>query len=373
MELFQAHNQWAKRPDDERFRTIRDLYTATKRYAEQAVEKAGVLVKSLRTQADEGDLILCGENNKARLTNWAFGQLAKFAGAPADYLAKLPATLAAQNVNHGLARRLEDAADKAVNLLVHANGSLLIRAFTSERYSRIWNWEVTERLLEMEARGWIPARPTMQRFVQSGQDAAGRDLLDSAALYASDHDMFAFIMHPDRVIAEPGNPTGLYRGLIAVNSEVGASKIRLLRFLYREMCGNHIIWGAEQVLEMSARHVGNVRDQFSLWDAEVKRYLDSSASDEEFKIAQAKTKRIAGTKEDVLDALFGLSRKLGGISKKALEAGYDIAETHAETDGDPKTYWGMAQGLTRYSQTIPFADQRTDIDTAAGRLINLAF
>ena len=64
-------------------------------------------------------------------------------------------------------------------------------------------------------------------------------------LYASDHDMFAFIASANTV-NEPGNPDGLRRGLVVANSEVGASTLMVLRFLYREMCGNHIIWGAEE-------------------------------------------------------------------------------------------------------------------------------
>jgi len=272
MELFQAHNQWSSRPADQRFATIRALYDAAKGYAVKAVEKEDVRVDSIRTQAQDGEVMLVGQNNVARLTNWAFGQLAAFAGAPAGYLRDLPATLAVQNLNHGLANRLQDAKDKVVNLLIHPNGGLLVRALTSDKYSRIWNYEVAERLLEMESQGWVPATPTFNK-----RD----DGKDDTALYASDHDLFAFITRPDRVLAEPGNPQGLLRGLIAVNSEVGARKLILMRFLYREMCGNHIIWGAQDVIEMSSRHMGDIKGRFASWEAEIKRYMDSSGAQEE--------------------------------------------------------------------------------------------
>jgi len=35
--------------------------------------------------------------------------------------------------------------------------------------------------------------------------------------------------------------------------------------------------------------------------------------------------------------------------------------------------WGFMQGLTRYSQLEPYADARTAIDKAAGRILDFAF
>lgn len=354
MEIFKAHDQWAKRPKDEQFTSIRSLYDATKAYAATAGEKQ-VKIGTLRTEVHEGAVKIFGKGGQpASLTHWSFGQLAARVGAPAGYLRNLPATLAAQNLNHGLAKRLQDDGEAEVNLLFHANGNLLLRALTSDKYSRIWNWEVAERLLDLEAKGWTPATPDI------------RDRGDGRLpLYASDHDMFAFIMRPDRVIREHGNPEGLKRGLIASNSEVGAGKIRLMRFLYREMCGNHIIWGAENVYEMAAAHIGDVRGRFAKWQVEIAKYLDESASDQEAKIQAAQTRRIAGTKDELLDALFG---KRLGISRKALEAGYDAVVP--DEDGDPLTAWGMVQGLTRYSQQTPYADERMEIDKAAGKLLD---
>jgi hypothetical protein len=367
MELFQAHNQWAHRPADQRFQTLASLFEATKGYAAKAVERTDIQLSSLKAIPIDNEVHLTrvGSGVTAQLSHWAFGQVAKFAKAPADFLRELPAGQAVDILN--LRLMLGRAADSTVNMLFHENGGLLVRAFTSDIYSRIWNYEVVERLLEYEAVGWKPATPTFNTF--GGVDAKGLPVEQSTALYASDHDMFAFITHPDRVIKEAGNERGLLRGLIAVNSEVGAAKIKLLKFFYREMCGNHIIWGAEDVVEMSARHVGNVRSNFALWQAEVRRYMDSSVADDEAKIERAQRKLIAGTKDEVLDALFG-KRQLQ-LSRKTLEAGY--AAVDPKQDGDPKSYWGFAQGLTRHSQTIPYADQRTQLDVAAGKVLALAF
>jgi len=80
---------------------------------------------------------------------------------------------------------------------------------TSEKYTRIWNWEIADRLNEMVEKGWRvpPARPAMPNqpgtrpaTVQDVLDVAGflsvnlGDPIAPAGLYASDHDMFAFLV-----------------------------------------------------------------------------------------------------------------------------------------------------------------------------------
>jgi hypothetical protein len=277
-------------------------------------------------------------------------------GAPADYLRKLPPTLACQNFNHGLAK-LEDKSTK-VNLLFHQNGGLLLRALTSDKYERIWNCEVAERLLDLAGKGWKPAVPTIR--------ATGAD---KPALYASDHDMFAFVVHGDAVIKEAGAKEPLFRGVIVENSEVGASALKLTRFLFRAICGNFIIWGAQDVMEVSVRHVGSARDRWHYYEGELRNYADASASADEAKIAAAKKLILGADKEKVLDRLFGM-RTLG-LSRKNLDAGWEA--TVPALDGPRNTAWGMVNGLTRHSQTLVYADERARVDRAAGKLMEVSF
>ena len=370
MEIFAASKQWSERPADERFSSLEDLYNQTKQYADTAIERTANIV-DLRTESYKGEVVLLGRQNApAQLTHWSFGQLCSRIGAPASYLRELPSTLTVTNLNHGLKKLGDRKEGGAMQLLFHQNGSLLradelrgllCRALTSEKYTRIWNWEVAERLIQLQDLGWVPAESDFNLAKDS-------DLARERDLYASDHDMFVFLCHTDRVIAEPGNPEGLKRGIIVENSEVGASALKMTRFLYRGRCSNHIIWSASKVMEFNVRHIGQAKAKFSLYQYELKKYAESSASEEEAKIASAKSRVIADTKEGVLDKLFGI-RKLG-LTRKLIEAGYDAVKV--EEDGEANTVWGMAQGLTRVSQNLPYADQRTEIDRAAGRLIELA-
>lgn len=385
MELFKASNQWSQRPIDERFGSLEDLHAQCKAYHDTAAEK-DLPFDALRVEAVAGDVVLMGKAGvPARLTHWAFGQLASHVGAPASYLRELAPTLACQNLNYGLAKRVKDATGSATaKLLFHTNGSLLLRAITSQQYSRIWNYEIAERLLDMQAQGWEGAKPTMAWGADpdvcilcqgSGKNHEGGACVQcratgkaQPALYASDHDMFAFVINKASYITDPVNHTPLYRGMIWENSEVGASKLRGTRFYFAEICGNHIIWGARDVVEIALRHVGDVRERYGVFAAQMKAYSNESASDAEAKITGMRHKLIAGTKEDVLDALFG--KRAVGLSRKVLEAGYEAV---APEDGNPNSVWGFVQGLTRYSQTIPYADKRTDVDRAAGRIMQLVF
>jgi hypothetical protein len=359
MEIMAANKQWATRPADERYPDLTALYQATKRIADESAEAISPISK-LRVEGNGNDLALIGKTSiPAHLTNWSFGQLARRVGAPAGYLEGLPSALAATNLNHGLEELGHQDNSRDANLLFGiSNGSLTLRSMMTDAYSRFWNYEVAERLLMLQDMGWEPAIPDIRKTEQ-----------DFPALYCGDRDLFAFVRNSNVSISEPGNPDGLQRGIIVENSEVGASSLKLTRFLYREMCGNHIIWGASQVFELNLRHVGNIRAKFGMYAAEIKKYSESSATEEQAKIASAKRKIISANKDELLDKLFGI--KSLNLSRKTIEAGYDAV--NPDEDGNPRTQWGIVQGLSRHSQSLPFADKRNEIDIAAGKILQIDF
>lgn len=335
---------------------------------------------TLRTIADNGEVLLVGKQDvPAKMTHWAFGQLASRVAAPAGYLRGLPATLAVQCLNNGLKNRVEESEDDRANLLFHKNGSFICRAVTSDKYSRIWNYEVAERLLDVGENGWRTppgwsagsndpqARAATSADVFPGGIVRVGDMIRPTGLYASDHDMFVFLVNEQARIQD-GTEGGLARGVFISNSEVGAASLRVVKFLYRYVCGNNIVWGAKDVQEISFRHVGSIRERSQqMFDVAMREYSNESVSDLEAKIRVAKTKRIAATKEEVLDALFG--KRMG--SMKSLTASYNACLP--DVDGDPRTVWGFVQGATRLSQATKYADERADADKAAARVMEMAF
>ena len=374
MELFKAHKQWAERPKDERFQSLPDMHAAVSKYRGIAAQ-ASIPYSALRVEAVNNDVVLVGKKSDgtqvpATLTHWAFGQLAARAGAPAGYLRTLPATLASQNLNHGLkARGEENDSDGKAKLLFHANGSLIARAVTSEKYSRIWNSDLTARLLDFQA-----ANPQWVNPPAYKDGKWGAELVPSG-LYASDHDMFAFLVDESRTIE--GSPKGLNRGFFCWNSEVGASKLGFMSFLYDRVCGNNIVWGASEVHEIGIRHVGNADTRAMREIAvEIKKYAESSASDLEAKIENAKTIVLGATKLDAIDSVMKQigKLKLVDLNRPKVEAAISLAEKRTERYGNPYSAWGIVGGLTENSQASAHTDERVRVDRAAGKLLkSIAF
>jgi len=72
-----------------------------------------------------------------------------------------------------------------------------------------------------------------------------------------------------------------------------------------------------------------------------------------------------------LEKLFKLLTKT--LSLEQLKAAFDLAEFNYQVEGDPFTAWGMAQGISRLSQSTPYMDERTQLDRAAGKVLRIAF
>lgn len=390
MNLYSASNQWATRPDDQRFWTLQEMLEATRRFRESARE-AVIPVRSLQViGTDGGDLEIVGQAKiPARMTHWGFGQLARYAGAPADYLRTLPAKLAASNVNYGIQKKGET--DKA-NLLLHSNGSLVMRSITTDSYSRIWDCDVIDRMTGLETFGWRvpPARPcrsgqagsrkaTEQDVLESKSGGGGLsvkvgDMIAPAGLYASDHDCFVFMVNEKHRIAD-GSPEGLSRGFFLHNSEVANGKaLKVTCFLYRHVCGNHIVWDASDVNEIKVVHRGSADRRFrEKLRVELRSYAEGKASEDEARIVAAQKVILGANKEEVLDTLFKKLR--GELPQKTMELSYDQAEDDAQFDKtiNPRSVWGVVQGMTAYSRNVPFADDRNRIDRAAGKVMKMAF
>lgn len=398
--LYQAHYQWANRPDDERFETVRDMYEACRSYAATA-RTTTLPFDLLRVEADEGELFLVGKTDRrAKFTHYAFGQLARSAQSPAEFVRQLPATLASQVINNRLKAASERSPDRYDSrILFHENGSLVTRAITSELYDRTWNHEVIKiGILPMLEEGWRvpPARPAL-RDQKGTRKATEADILPNqgefglsvnvgdeiapAGLYASDHDMFAFLVNPERTI-DIGK-RALMRGMFVRNSEVGDGSLVIDWFDLDNVCGNHIVWGAENRKQIRVRHVAGKdrRDQgdtlkraLAKYEVECRVYENQAKSREE-QIRKAQKYEIAATKEDTIEAIFTFARKRGltALSRKTIEAGYEKAEEHSDWYGSPRTVFGLVSGLTEHSQTIPYTDERHNIDVQAGRVMEIAF
>jgi hypothetical protein len=356
--LTKANAQWSTRPADERFGSLGEMHARAMEIRTGAAV-AKIKANALRVHADGSDLMLEGATGtRADLTNWSFHQVAKRARAPAAYLRTLPASIAADCLNLGL-RRSDDETAAQVLIARKATSQLTARAITSDKYCRIWNSDITKRLVELEQQGpWQPAPAAFD---------------GSRGLYLGDRDMFAFLVDNDRRIFEKGPGGGLSRGFMTWNSEVGGGAFGFMSFLYEYICGNHRVWHATNVAEFRVIHIGNGQDRkaFDGLTVELRKYADATAADDEAKIESARQYQIGATKDEVLDAVFGL--KSAPLSRKMIGQAYDLAEKRVDWYGSPRSAWGMAGGLTEIARDLPNANERYALDMAASKVMEMAF
>ena len=385
--ILKAHNQWKSRPADERFFDLPEMLEAARTVKKQAIEKPGV-IGDLRVEAADDQLVLVGKAGiPAVVSNHAVGQLSAKVGAPAAYLRELPQTLAAQNVNHGLKALAESNENSESKLLFNVNGNIVLRALTGPKYARVWDADLLEMVMNSLPPSWKtprawPAGIEGERTRVAGPDDVMPgsiiklgDTIAPAGAYLSDKNMFMFLIDTDAVIDDgTGNP--IFRGLIVSNSEVGDRSISMQVFDFSTVCGNHRILNAQSIVEFSHRHVGNVQDVVAgKFEVAFKHLSADSISDTEARIAAERRLVLGTTKEEVVTAVlnFAKQKKLDRITNKLLDSAYDAAVLHDQWYGNPRSLYGMVNGITEVSQVVArHVDERYAIDSAAGKLLEMA-
>lgn len=352
-----VHREWADRPADQRFYSLesaRDAMKALHLSSRGARAKFGDLLVA----PDGDDLVLTGKHGgTAKFNNWSFGQLAGLASAPAGYLATLPAAQAAADLNFSLSKRIEEDGDDDLQLLVRLNdGQYTLGAVNGKIYTRLWNEAVLSRLIDLTA-GTDWQLPVSRHPLDNGQ----------GVLFASDRDM-TVLLKDDTNRVQDGSEGGLMRAVVVRNSEVGSAKFSVWAAYLRAICGNLILWGVEKSIEVAFRHVGDGMDARSLkaLNGLLNTHREAPARELEARIERLKTVEFGPSREGVVDHLF--SRKIA--PRKALESAYTLCE-QAEPDLNPRSPWGMAQGLTRYSQMAPNFDRRAEVDKSARKVLEL--
>src|SRR5262245_51042559 len=353
---YTAHREWASRPPDERYASVEALYEAARTRRDRIEERTTETV-DLRTEVvDEDDLAIRNTSGQtAALTNWSFGQLASLASAPPSYLRTLPAVIASAAINHGLTRIERDQCQ----LFVDRSEPRTVHAITSSRYARVHHDELAGRVLDLMAK-----HPAWQLPLGYKDGVYGAERVPSGA-YLGDRDMFLFVVDGNRDLDDPTDRThaGLFRGFILRNSDVGAAALTLDVFLFRVVCGNHLIWGFQHVAGFRRRHVGaSIQDAWTTSLNDVRTALDADTADDRTKVLRAMSQELGPTRDAVIETAV---QRLDVSQKQAGEA-YTLAE---QFETNPRSVWGYVQGLTRLSQRTPWQDGRFTLDRAAGRLL----
>ncbi|MBR0845048.1 DUF932 domain-containing protein [Bradyrhizobium liaoningense] len=364
-------SEWFSRPADERYlslnelvRTVRDR---TDRSRTRVVESALIHVEASRADPERLTLILPGCDTPVAPTHWSFGQLASQVGAPAAYLRQLPAALAGINLQFGLtANRVEQ-----IKTLETENSRVELRAVTGPDYGRIYDHELVEAVQRIAGNGagdtrWkVPGVLDWSTRIYNPRVDISKD---TTTLYASDRDVFLFLVDDLNPIEagrlRDGSPDLYFRGFYCWNSEVGAKTLGMASFYLRAVCQNRNLWGVEDFEEITIRHSKYAASRFAHEAAPaLLNFANSSPTPFVNGIKAARERIVARSDEDRTEFL-----RRRGFSKT--ETGKVIDAVLAEEGRPPESIFDFVQGITAVARDKPHQDARLDMEAKAKKLID---
>ena len=366
-------SEWFSRPADERYLSLSELARSVRDRADRSrtrvVESALIHVEANRNDPERLALILPGTDTAIAPTHWSFGQLAGLVGAPAAYLRQLPAALAAINLQYGLTSNRAEQ----IKTLETDDGRTELRAVTGPDYGRIFDAELVEAVQRIAGNGTGDTRwkvPGVLDWSTGIYNPRVDITKDTTTLYASDRDVFLFLvddLNPIEAGRLPdGSPDLYFRGFYCWNSEVGAKTLGMASFYLRAVCQNRNLWGVEDFEEITIRHSKYAANRFAHEAAPaLLNFANSSPLPFVNGIKAARERIVARTDDDRTDFL-----RRRGFSKA--ETGRIIDTVLAEEGRPPESIFDFVQGITAVARDKPHQDARLDMEGKAKKLLDRA-
>jgi hypothetical protein len=366
-------SEWFARPDDERYLSLTDLYNAVRRRADRAqartVESRAVKVEASRDNTERLALLVPGRDEPVAPTHWSFGQLCGLVGAPSSYMRQLPAPLAGINLQHGLLSHRAEL----LKTLETDDGRVELRAVTGPDYGRIWDHELVAAVIDIAGNGtgdtmWkVPgvldwATMTHNPFVDITKD--------TTTLYASDRDVFLFLVddtHPIEAgrLAD-GSPDLYFRGFYCWNSEVGSKTLGIASFYLRAVCMNRNLWGVENFEEITIRHSKFAAQRFTHEAAPALTSFPNSSPALFIAGIKAARERIVARSDEDRESFL----RKRGFSKS--ETAKIIETVLSEEHRKPESIFDFVQGITALARSKTHQDTRLELEGKARKLLERA-
>ncbi len=366
-------SEWFSRPDDERYLSLSELADSVRSRSERSrtrvVETALIHVEASRTDPERLSLILPGSDTPVAPTHWSFGQLASQVGAPATYLRQLPAALAGINLQYGLTSHRAEQ----IKTLETDNGRIDLRAVTGPDYGRIYDHELVEAVQRIAGNGTGDTRwkvPGVLDWSTGVYNPRVDITKDTTTLYASDRDVFLFLvddLNPIEAGRLPdGSPDLYFRGFYCWNSEVGAKTLGMASFYLRAVCQNRNLWGVEDFEEITIRHSKYAASRFAHEAAPaLLNFANSSPMPFINGIKAARERIVAKSDDDRTEFL-----RKRGFSKA--ETGKIIETVLAEEGRPPESIFDFVAGITAVAREKTNQDARLELEGKAKKLLDRA-
>lgn len=369
-------SNWNTRPADQTFASLTDLYHFTRMLHDESkannheVGDIEVVTADPEKITDPDDLGKLGlrfrgmEDAALIPSHYVFQQLCSLVKAPAGFLRELPGPIAAGPLQYKVATYPRELV-KVYYMPDHQ----YLRAITSPTYGRIADYKLVDSVRQIAGNGngdtnWVGAQMIahMDRNHRAG-------VVGEPQFYASDRDMFMFLVDRDHPITVGGGTTGhpqrtLYRGFFAYNSEVGGRSLGIKTFLFNSWCENRAVFGSQQVEEIVIRHTRNAPERFLEAAAPaLQEYARASSAEVENGINTAMLRLAAKTDDEAANFLNGKTSLSMAAARKALAL-------HQQEEGHPaRSAWDMVQACTAWARSIPHQGDRVALETEAGKLL----
>lgn len=362
-------SQWFARPDDQRFLSLEALMASVRARADRSLANT-YSTRALRVSSDndwsKDSLRIVTPDGVAAPTHWSFGQLCSRVGAPAGFLRELQ--LAPAVLQERLLRSNAEEVKILRTIDPEGNEVAELRAVTGPEYGRVWDWEVVEAVQNIASRGeWkVPGVINWNTGVYDpNPDYVSKE---STTLYASDRDVFIFLVRDQYPIEvgklASGEPDYLFPGFIVSNSETGSRSLCIETMYLRGVCMNRNLWGCENKQSLRMRHSKGLPSRFA---AEAMPRLEDfsniSASAVARKVMEAKRLDVAKNDDEAVEFL-----QKRDFSKKSAK---DIIALVTQEEGHPpRSVWDFVNGITASARSIAHQDDRVDLERKAGSLMD---
>lgn len=307
--------------------------------------------RMLVMDAEEGDqtLTLRDPSQKLQivthvneLANRQIGTALKIPATYYDRMLREYPQLLAENVNGWLQK------NPTTRMIRTLDGTT--RAFLSNRYRRIDNFEIAETVLPI---------------IGEMQDAR----IESCEV--TDQKMYIKVVNP-RLTTEVVPGDVVQAGIMITNSEVGLSSVKVQPLIYRLVCSNGMVVNDAATRKYHIGRINEAAENFELFADETVK-----ADDKAFLLKIRDTVR-AAVDEVRFNKVVDLMRQSKEVKITTTEipkmvelAGSDFGYTKKESGGildhlirgGDFTLYGLANSITRFSQDVDSYDRATELET----------
>lgn len=355
--------QLADRPADEHFSDMQSFLNSAKESKDTSTE----LTVDTSTISFDADSEVFGLNIKAAgegifpMTRFSLEKINKILGYDLGLLKRLSMPTVIKSLNE-LWENRSTMRGKTKVLLQTKDNTAIVRDVREDSYNLAFDYDYYSLLNEFMPNGMKPAIPTINKRPT-----------DKPALFRGDRDSMCFFS-TEKDNGGNADLGGLRMGLLAWNSEVQNRSIGYEQMIFREMCGNFLIWDYQAGSKKRKYHTQG-DSNFANFYRDTRRYL--TEMDDKLNPAMTKVMEDAmrkpftaqngkynqETKDQAVD-------KLREIFKQRMSKGFatDIVEAttlpqNANQTGDPElSFWTISNGLTWAGKNSKFA---SDIESAA--------